>query len=223
MIGSPFERTRPEECLSDLALDRLVGDRERSPHLDGCELCAARYLELSQARDRFVMPARPRRRLPPAGLALALAACAAAFILLPRAAEDGFRSKGGPRLSFYVKHGEDVRRGSDRERVSPKDAIRFAYSAEKAYHLAVLSIDPAGAVSVYYPAGDRTRPEAPGSDVALPLSTVLDESVGAEKIFALFCEQPIDLFRAKRTLESSGELPHAEGCHGDRLDWIKEP
>jgi hypothetical protein len=218
---SPFERTLPEGCLSDLALDRLVGERERSDHVEGCTRCSARYRDLEAARDRFALPVKKRARWP-AGLAIALAAGVAGLILLPETPERGFRSKGGPKLSFYVKHGDEVRRGNDGDKVSTKDSIRFAYSAEKAYHLAVLSIDPTGAVSVYYPAGDRTRSEAPGADVALPLSTVLDESVGKEKIFALFCESPIDLFAVKKELESSGDV-RTEGCQRDRLDWIKEP
>ena len=218
MIGSPFERTRSEECLSDFALDDLVGERKRSPHLDGCGFCSARYRELEEARDRFVMPAR-RRSPPVRAIGLALAACLAAIFFWP-ASEDGFRTKGGPRIGFYVKHGEAVRRGSDGDQLAPKDAIRFSYSADRAYHLAVLSIDPMGAVSVYYPEGDRTHLEAAGNDVALPLSTVLDESVGREKIFALFCEQPIDLARTKDALASAGDVG-GDRCHADRLDWIK--
>ena len=225
MIGSPFERTRSDDCLSDFALDRLVGEREAHPHLDSCERCAARVRELEQARDRFAaraVPLRPKKRAWPSIAGAALAASIAMMFLWPDGDRTGFRTKGGPQLTFYVKHGEQVRRGSDGESVAPKDAIRFAYSAEKPYHLAVFSIDANERVSLYYPSEDGTRPEPPGADIALPLSTILDDSVGKETIWALFCEQPIDLAAIERALESSRAAPELAGCHARTVEWKKE-
>jgi hypothetical protein len=226
MTGSPFERTRSDECLSDLAIDRLVGERETHPHLAACERCASRFAELERDRDRFSANAKPlvskkRSRVWPAGVGLALAASIALFFVLPD--EEGLRTKGGPQIAFYVKHGEKVRRGIDGETVAPKDAIRFAYTTDRAYHLAVFSLDPKGRASVYYPNEAATRSESPGADVALPLSTVLDDSLGRERIWALFCERPIELAAIKSAIESSRSPPKVGGCHARTLDWNKEP
>src|SRR5688572_2907674 len=124
MLGSPFERTRPGECLSDFALDLLVGEREKSPHLSTCAACAARYREMEAARDRFAAP--KNRSAWHTGLAIATAACVAGLIFWP-VEQQGYRLKGRPKLSFYVKHGERVRRGSDGDKVAPNDSVRFAY------------------------------------------------------------------------------------------------
>jgi hypothetical protein len=251
MIGSPFERERSDDCLSDLAIDRLVGEREAHPHLGACERCASRFRELEQARDRFAATAPPlalrtdassKDQSPPRSegrtqssseygslrrwapiAAVALAASMAAIFLRPAEDEHGFRTKGGPQVAFYVKHGEQVRRGDDGEILSPKDAVRFAYTTERTYHLAVFSLDPAGRVSIYYPTDAETHPESPGAEIALPLSTVLDDSVGEERIWALFCEGSIDLPAIKSAIQSERAPPPLAGCHARTLRWNKEP
>jgi hypothetical protein len=255
MIGSPFERTRSDDCLSDLAIDRLVGEREAHPHLRACERCADRFRELEGERDRFAAKARPlldsrsserdrfdsrsqertdsgsengslgrtRTRAWAPIAAVALAASIGSVFLWPSAEQLGFRTKGGPQVAFYVKHGEQIRRGDDGEVLSPKDAVRFAYSAEQTYHLAVFSLDPAGRVSIYYPAAAETRAESPGAEIALPLSTILDDSVGEERIWALFCERSIDLAAIKSAIESERAPPPLAGCHARTFHWNKEP
>jgi hypothetical protein len=214
----PFERSRPESCLSDLVLDRLASEASGHPHADECDACRARLQAIIRERSAFMAEApalvRTRRRSWPVAIPIALAAGLSALFVR---SEDGTRTKGSAEIGFYVKHGDVVRKGADGEVLAPKDSIRFSYTAHEARHLAILSVDPEGEVSVYYPTG-ATRPEAPGTDVLLPLSTALDDTVGRERIWALFCEGPIDLDRA-RSLVAARAPPG--GCTASELSFEK--
>lgn len=130
---------------------------------------------------------------------------------------DLVRAKGGLQLGFYVKHDEKVRRGAEHEVVAPGDALRFTYTAQEPRFLAILSVDPTARVSVYYPApalGEpAAAPEAPGRDVALPLSTVLDGTTGKETIYGVFCEGPVDVGRLELALlQHPAKLDAPKGC-----------
>ncbi len=153
---------------------------------------------------------------------MALAAGLTALFFAPRE-PDRLGLKGGPVLGFYVQHGDQVRRGTDGETVAAHDAIRFSYTAAEPVHLGIFSIDGAGAVSRYYPAGDRTRAEPAGADMLLPISTRLDGVLGPERIFALFCAAPIDLRGIEVELRHAGRPPAVDGCREARLEWKKAP
>jgi hypothetical protein len=215
-------------------LDRLIaealeeGERsEAERHLSGCAACASRLEALRAEQSRFVaalppldlasarpaapvLPLAPKRSLRPllGGLSIAAAALLAFVGLrLVGAPEDALRTKGGGlELGFFVKHGEHVRRGGAGEVVEPGDALRFTYSSPRATYLTVLSRDPEQRISVYYPA--PAAPAPAGRELALPLSTKLDESVGPETAFGLFCDAPIDEEAAKAAL--GGTTP--AGC-----------
>lgn len=144
---------------------------------------------------------RGRRLLVAAGSVAAAGAiaAAAAFALFFRVdpagdvAGDGTRIKGGARVGFFVKRGDAVARGASGERVAPGDALQLTYTTQAPAHLAVLSVDASGAASVYYPAGPRAERIEPGREVPLPSSVVLDDTLGEERIFALFCADPIEI------------------------------
>lgn len=218
-----------------------------SAHVARCARCREAAASLAEARDRTVLPplraarsaAIPRRAprwLPPSlprslrwsALAVGLAAAAALVIRAPRIRPDlhfglgDARLKGSsPALGMYVQHGDVVRRAGPGERVAPGDAVRFAVTLREPAYVAVLTLDPVGKASVYYPAGALAEPVNPGADVALPLATRLDQTVGEERVFGLFCDRPVELepVRARLGALASGFVP--PGCQVARWSFEK--
>ena len=122
------------------------------------------------------------------------------------------RSKGAPiSLDIYVQHGEQVRRALPGESVAPGDAIRFALGSKSGGYAAVLSLDPGSQASIYFPLDARAAPIAGGAEVALPLSTRLDQTRGQEQIFALLCDSPIELEPLRANLQA-GSFTLPAGC-----------
>jgi hypothetical protein len=211
--------------LSDFALDLLLGEPGPHEHLEGCASCRARFEALRGEQQRFdaatiPLVLRPRRRVAPVlGFAAALAAGLAA-IVLRAPTEEITRAKGRPvAIGFYVKHKDRVRRASSStEAVAPGDALRFWYTSSRPTHLAILSLDPAGKTSTYYPASAEEAGAAQaGREVALPISTVLDDTLGRERIFGFFCESSVRLDRLALAL--GGTPP--EGCIEVELGFDK--
>ncbi|HEY1416550.1 MAG TPA: DUF4384 domain-containing protein, partial [Myxococcaceae bacterium] len=154
-------------CLSALRLDRwMMGELDATDaetvgsHVASCATCSTAVAGMRGVREEvrafpiplsLVRPA-PRRRVASgavAGLGLALAASLVLVLRAPPATE---RPKGpGLGLAMYVQHGAEVRRAAPGESVSPGDAVRFAVSTPTPAYVAVLSIDPAGRASVYFP------------------------------------------------------------------------
>lgn len=242
MIERP-SRQRPDGCISDLEFDRLFAaeltsdeQRELVQHVQGCARCASRRAELERLRAGFLAAApawappgpaatvhRPRRWLAPVAAGLALAA-AVMLAVLPRGAEPSTRTKGAPRISFFVKQGERVWRGSSGERVQPGAQLRFTYSTAVPKHLAILSLDGAQRASVYFPAGPRSEQLPAGTDRPLGSAVELDATLGEEHIIALFCAAPIDL-EAQRVRLARERLAFAAptGCATHELTIHKQP
>jgi hypothetical protein len=220
-----------------------AGERETRAHLADCPRCSARLLEIEAARASFAAspPAlRPDRRAPGGVVATTarpprrwilpaatgtLAAAAALALLFSRGAprggeveSPGERVKGAGHIGFYVKRGEHVKGGGAGEQLQPGDAIRFKYSSAEAQYLAILSVDGAARASVYYSNGERAAPIQPGRDVLLPQSTVLDDTLGAERIHAVFCSEAILVEPLRAALEANPAAPPiAPGCDVDTL------
>ncbi|MDI3287506.1 DUF4384 domain-containing protein [Polyangium sp. 15x6] len=240
-------RSRPETCLSDLRLDRLVAGeldaaagRDARAHLDGCARCAARLAEIEADRRAFLAdpPPLPAARPVPKArrlarwaprVAVALAAAAAfAFWFRARPAVDdpeepGTRIKGRPRVGFYVKHGAAVTPGAAGESVYPGDTLQFTYTMQRddAY-FALISVDGARKASVYYPSAPRAVRITRGNDVPLDQSTVLDDVLGAETTYALFCADPIELEPLRVAFEAAPDSPPIPaGCEVDRVSFVK--
>lgn len=223
--------SRPASCLSDFALDGLVAgeladEGSALRHVASCTECRVRWAERRAERDAFAREApplalrapapRPKRRWISAAAALGVVAAA---VLLHIRSEDGERTKGGTwQLGFYVKHASVVRQGASGERVEPGDAVEFVYSARDPRYIAVLSVDGAGRASVYYPASGSARREPPGAGVALPLSTVLDDTLGEETLYGVACREPFDIEALRRGLEDDPRrAPAPPGCDVETL------
>lgn len=158
---------------------------------------------------------------------MAAAAAAAALLLLIgrsplRSEGDEVRTKGTSRVGFFVRHAGVVRRGSERERVTPGDALRFVVTSSVPSYVAVLSRDGAGQVSVYHPSGPRAARVEPGVERPLDTSVVLDEVLGEERLYALTCSEPIELAALSDGLrQGDGEPAWPKACSIERFTLIK--
>lgn len=219
-------RTRVDEaCLSDYALDRrLAGEldeREEAAahaHLQNCTRCNDRVLTLEAARASFDVPlSLPRKRananwgLRIGGAAGALAAAAALVLALgnrPSSTTDDVRTKGSDaKLGFYVHHDGVVRAGGPAERVVPGDGLRFVVTTREPRWLVVLSVDGAKRASTYYPASPYAVRVDTGAEVALPASTVLDDTLGPETIYGVFCPKEFPVEPLRQALEVAPNAP----------------
>jgi hypothetical protein len=132
------------------------------------------------------------------------------------------RAKGAAHIGFYVKRGASVVRGGPGEVLHPGDTLQLVYTATSASFLAVLSVDGAREVSVYFPDGSRAAPVEAGQEVQLPASTVLDATLGTETLHALFCDAPIDLAPVRAAFEAAPAAPPIPaGCAVDRVQVEK--
>jgi Domain of unknown function (DUF4384)/Putative zinc-finger len=221
-------------CLSALQFDRyLAGElddvaaRSVRDHAAQCSRCGPALDEMRRGRDERLPPLRVvpldvklrrRRWIPAAAAAAGLAAAASLLLVLGPAGE---RIKG-PRfgLRMYVEHGGDVRVATPGDQVAPGDAVRFAVTTPTRIYVAVLSVDPQGRGSVYFPVGARAEAVPAGHDVALPIATRLDLSVGEERILGLFCSSPVELEPLRAQLERAAFVA-PRGCEVIRWSFVK--
>jgi len=220
-------------------------------HVDGCERCRRRKAELDADRERFlasspVPPVRatevksakaPRKtRVIPlrawAGVALSAAALVALFVALSPGSRGGSeigggeavgdRVKGSHRLGFFVKRGSETFEGLSGQRVLPGDQLRFVVTLRAPAHVAVLSRDGAGQASVYFPAGGTSAPrfDAAGGR-GLDGAVELDETLGRERLWGVFCAESFEVGPLREALSASGELTPPPGCTLDEIELIK--
>jgi hypothetical protein len=221
-------------CASDLELDTWrLGElpeeaaRRLELHVAGCARCAERRV-LLQGLDAELAPrlpilrrraARPLWSLLGGGLA---AAAALVLWLKPPGELPAERSKGGPRLGFYLKRGNDVTRGANGQSVRAGDRLRFTVSSSQALQLAILGRDGAGKSFTYYPNSTRSVSVGPAQELALDSSVELDRAPGTEQVLAVFCDEPFDLAPLLETLGRHGSLPELPGCRIDDLELVKD-
>jgi hypothetical protein len=226
-------------CLSALRLDRwMMGELDATDaetvgtHVASCATCSTAVAGMRGVREEVralpLPPAlarrpAPRRRLATgavAGIGLALAA---SLVLVLRAPPPTERTKGpGFGLAMYVQHGVEVRRAAPGETVSPGDAVRFAVTTPAPAYVAVLSIDPAGRASVYFPQAAHAAHVPAGNEVPLPIGTRLDATTGEERLLGLFCASPVELEPIRQALERGHDgtsLP--ADCQGLRWSFVK--
>jgi len=226
-------------CLSALRLDRwMMGELASTDaesvgtHVAACAACSTAVAGMRGVREEVrALPlptvlVRPpvRRRLPrPAVAGLGLALAASLLLVVRSEVGDRERRKGpGVALAMYVQHGTEVRRAAPGETVSPGDAIRFAVSTPVPAFVAVLSLDPSGRASVYFPPGPRAVQVPAGTEVPLPLGTRLDETTGEERLLGLFCTTPVELEPIRLALQQAQDgAPLPTDCQGLRWSFVK--
>ena len=167
-----------------------------------------------------------------APLATGIALAASVLFLLGRAEwgseewtrteEPSERSKGGARLAYSVKRGDVVFEGGSEQTLRPGDRVRFVLSLPAPRYVAVLSRDGAGVVSSYFPPGSKGRRLQAGRDVPLPGSIELDDVLGREEIWGVFCEGPFELEPHLAKLRAGRKLSAPRGCSLLTLHWQKE-
>ena len=235
---------RERECISDLAFDQLLGASAEQgqsvsarAHLAECMRCALRYEALANQRAGFLervpswqrLHARHeaakrgngRRRWLWGGGAAVAASLVLALSLAQGGATPGVRTKGGPRIGAYVKHGDRVARADSGSTVRPGDHVRFTYSSDQPVHFALLNRDALHATT-YFPLGAQTAQVAAGRDVALDFSIKLDGEPGREQVHALFCQHPQALEPLRAALQATGRLPSLPDCRVDVLTLQKK-
>jgi hypothetical protein len=224
-------------CQSALHIDRFLrGELNGSEatgfgaHLGGCARCSRAVAELSAARGE---PLPPLRVAPlPLGMAPApaprrwtravltfAAAAAAAIAFFPRARTERIKGSGYG-LSLFVQHGGDVRRAAAGESIAAGDSVRFAVTTPAPAWVAVLSVDPRGHASAYFPLGARAEAVPAGAEVPLPIATRLDGTMGEEKILGLFCSSPVELAPVLAALQGGNALI-PDGCQVTRWSFVK--
>lgn len=214
-------------CISELRLDELLagelaGDTAAAvtDHVAACERCRDR--ERARRADRAQFRAstpRLRRGRPWIAVAASMVAAAAAAVIVLRAPADATRTKGGARLGFVVARGETMVIGSAGERVHPGDTLSYLVTVPQPSYVAVLSRDPAGRITAYFPAGDRAQWVPAGREVQLPIATRLDGTLGRERLVGVFCDRPVEIDSLRTALD---DAPPA-GCTADRVDLEKVP
>jgi hypothetical protein len=231
-----------EPHISDLRWDRwlagAVSAEERArvdAHAAGCATCAARLSELTCSRDAFAhrpLPielVRARRRtigvLRVLGVATAAAAAAVVVVIglrpteppgpretseLPEPVE---RSKGGPELVLVGGRPGALAELPPGAAIRAGEHLQAGYSSRRDGFGAVLSLDGAGTVMVYAPSrGDALVALPAGSDRSFPESTVLDQVVGTERIWILWCEAAHPLAGLVAQLRATGQLAAPADC-----------
>jgi hypothetical protein len=240
-------RQRPESCLSDLALERLLIDEPQSPttcaaaraHLASCERCSRRSEALAAEPAQTLDPAWLSRPAPPrharrgfdtrwrvrarlgAG-ALTLAAAAALVLTLRAKPEmspsDETQTKGGGFLLELVARRADGH-------VAPVFEGSVLHPDDAVRFL--VTTPEAGQLAVlgFDSAGTVSiyapaAPTAKGGPHALPGSIVLDATLGTERFVAVLCREALDATTLKRAA-LSGALPGA--CRQTSLTIKKAP
>ena len=237
-------------------LDGMTSDRARL-HLGQCRSCADAQQDLSADRREFEqqvnVPQLAARILAasdpggkrwqrwvrsmawPAGMSVA-AAVALVFLGQPLKTTfgSGERAKGSAlTLSTYVKFAGHNQAGALYlgQPLRAGDRVQFQVSATTAGHLAILSVDGANEVAVFYPAGGRTAAVSAGKDVPLGNAVELDEAEGKETVVALLCETErsvADLINAARAAVAATKpgmnlAPLHTGCVESRTVLTKAP
>jgi len=238
-----FEMVLPTSaCLSDLALDQLItgetaGTRAapQRAHIDHCGACRRRLKALEQVAVELFR-AHPTLGLSPASseatrergrsvrsrARAALAAASAAALALAlfvafERTEPSLRKKGSVlTLDVFIRRADGrveplLPKGS----AFPGDALRFQISngASEA-HVAVLSVDGAGAITLYAPNAPELVPLAAHERRLLEGSVVLDDQLGRERLLAFSCA---------RRVSSEQLLGAARAIGGAELQRSPEP
>ena len=222
--------------LSQLTLDLLLlGELSDSDtqgarkHLKDCAECRLEFEAMEGAAQLFDREVRartqpttlPQTRLPEPrtldrrvvwGLAGALAACVAFLTFSLRshvgAGPSDVTLKGPPQFTVFVKHDGQVSEVVDGQRLHPHDAIRFVADPGGYPFLLVASIDGGGRVTVYLPfQGERSAPIDPHRRFEAPSAISLDETLGPERIFALFSFRALEANDVVVALSRIGREP----------------
>jgi hypothetical protein len=232
------ERTRPPGCITDLMFDAWFAAElppELGPalekHIGTCQRCRGRRAALAVDRSAFLtmhpnyvaspgQVARRHKRTVLAGVALGVGAFVTLVVLarepdvrsLPPAAAETV-------LGFTLEHAGSSERGLRGQDVHPGDEVRFEYSVRAPAYLAIYSLDARGAVRVLYPQTELAAPVPAGHHVGLGSTVHVDNVLGQQWVFALFCNAAFPIAEPEATLEIQHSLAPSPGCDLSVTDW----
>ena len=224
---------RPEDCLSDFALDRWrmaelpASDRVAAfSHLAECRRCRRRERALAE----YELPAlnvvamwrarRPTHRrwlwdwlvpLVAPSAALALGVLLLVALKQPGEAE---RTKGAAWwLGVIARHPDGViERVAPHGSLQPGDRLRFEVQGDGSDgHVAVISLDSSGAVTAFVPPDGQLLPVSAGRKRLLEGAVALDGALGPERIVSVVCPGPLPVAQvvgaARTALDRAGGDP----------------
>jgi len=157
----------------------------------------------------------------------ALAAAAAAFLLFPSAPTKGpielaERAKGTGGFELFVRHDGVVRSGGPGEVLAPGDSIQFAVTTPEPAYAAIVSVDGANHASAYFPRGELAE-QLPAGRTELPLSTVLDDTLGPERLWLLLCADAVEIAPVLAELTTHPRAtPNVPDCMAKLLEVEKQ-
>jgi hypothetical protein len=211
---------------------------EAKHHIDSCESCRTRWRELNEDKERFeqfvfarTLPKVEARVAASRGsffdrfrlkiliptLAVAGAAAAVAFTTGPGTqTEDdsyvGMKGMAAPSFEVVAMRGAGQFPVKEDTVLHPSDRIRFVVSPAGAKYLMVASTDGAGVFSVYHPFGAaQAHPVEKAGRFELPGAVELDDTLGSEKLVAVFSETPITAAQVEAALKLDAKNPKLPG------------
>ncbi|HUI91216.1 MAG TPA: hypothetical protein VLX68_03110 [Chitinivibrionales bacterium] len=217
------------ELLSYFAGDLPAAKRDAiKRHVASCEQCAG-YLASQESEKAAFLREQPfettaarssvrhtgklllyTRRQAYALAASLILLVGASYLFLSSRPEPGYRIKGETALKLFVKNREGgVEKRAGREYFTG-EKIQFLYSCGAKNNFALVSMDTAGAVTVYYPQSrDSSLSLERGQDLPLPNSIALDEYTGRELFIGIFSERPFFVPRLVEKLKISFDRRHS--------------
>lgn len=208
-------------------------------HIDSCESCRNRWRELNEDKARFeqfvfarTLPKVEARVAASRGSffdrfklkllipAFAVAGAAAAVVLTTgpgtQTEDDSYVGMKGaqntPSFEVVAMRGTGQFPVKEDTVLHPSDRIRFVVSPAGAKYLMVASTDGAGVFSVYHPFGAaQSHPVEGKSKVELPGAVELDDTLGAEKLIAVFSDAPITAAQVEAALKLDAKNPKLPG------------
>ena len=241
----------PEVCPSELALDLLhvgaLSEEERAQvtrKIAECTGCQHRIVLRDQGPPGFATintkamvasiydkvrssksESRPQWPWRMSGLA-----AAALFLLVvqnPRFTEkevslDRIQAKGRKLHVFRQFNGQPERMESG-SRFFSGDRVRFAITANGAFHVVIVSYEANGERSIYYPLSGEYSAKLPAQlDGAMPGAIQLDSYQGIEWIYLVMCDRPFaasDLMWTR--VRDRPTLTAPVGCRVEPFQMIK--
>ena len=93
----------------------------------------------------------------------------------------------------------------------PGDKLRFLVNPGAARYLLIGALDASGAFTVYHPFGGTMSATVEGTLRELPGAIELDQVTGAEKLVAVFSQEPVDAKVLQRSMDNAASaLPDAK-------------
>ncbi len=240
------------QSLDLLLLKSLSAPEQKSAeaHLESCAECKQRWAELTEDSQKFTQFVFPRTvekveaRVAPQSIferfrlaiALPVLGAVAAVIVgvvltrqtVSTGADEGYIGiKGaGPSLEvFALREGDHLFKVKEGTALKAGDKIRFIVAPGSAKYLLIGSRDPNGAFSVYHPFGAQQSepidPQGPRR-LEVPGSVELDDSVGQERLYAVFSEAPVTAEQLKQAIPADGQMPQLPGAKVLSWAFVKE-